>query len=130
LIIARLCLCQSQSQSHFWVSSTISLNCWILGDDLKELLLIPVSRDEPFVYVKYAIEKENPESLKNVGRRRIVLHKVSIVRGDAFEDKVSEIIANTDPFRFLTLISDAFPPVVDKQYVYLIVSSLPPDDPG
>ena len=100
---------------------TISLNCWILGDDPNELFLVTVPSSEPVVYLKRAIKQADRESLKNVNEKDLVFYKASIFTDDTFMDKVTKITANVDPIHPLTRISDVFTPVLEKQCVYLIV---------
>jgi len=103
------------------MSSTISLNCWILGDDPNELFVVTVPSSEPVVYLKRAIKQAYRKALKNVDEKNLMFYKTSIFIDDTFMDKVAEITANADPIHPLTRISDVFPPVLDKQCVHLIV---------
>lgn len=103
------------------MSPTISLNCWILGDDPNELFVVTVPGSDPVVYLKRAIKQADRKALKNVNERNLMFYTASIFTDDTFNDKVAEITANTAPIHPLTRISDVFPPALNKQCVHLIV---------
>ncbi|RIA82096.1 hypothetical protein C1645_835892 [Glomus cerebriforme] len=58
------------------MSNIIKLNCLISGDDLNDIVTLPISMDEQVDSLRYTIKERWSNRLKNIDHGKLILYKV------------------------------------------------------
>ena len=99
----------------------LSLNCFVLGDDLKKLFTLKIPKTENVSILKKLIKEEKASRLEHVDASDLQLWNVSIpVNGDA--DERLKSINNLEPLDALLRLSDVFPHV-EENHLHVVVQS-------
>ena len=99
----------------------LSLNCFVLGDDLKRVFIVEVEKTKKVGILKTLIKKENSSSFRNVDSKNIDLWNVSIPKDDDADERLKSIY-NLEPLDALLRLSDVFPHV-EEYHLHVIVQS-------
>ena len=73
------------------MTTTIKLNCWIIGDDPGRIFSVRIERTESVDALKKAIKEETKPALDNVPAHNLVLWNVSIPSDDDLEEKLEKL---------------------------------------
>jgi hypothetical protein len=99
----------------------LSLNCFVLGDDLKKVFTVKIEKTENVSILKKLIKEEKAPHLDHVAASDLQLWNVSIpVNGDA--DERLKSINNLEPLGALLRLSDVFPPV-EESHLHVLVQA-------
>ena len=102
----------------------LSLNCFVLGDDLKKVFTVKIPKTENVSILKDLIKEKNSSSFCNVDLKNIDLWNVSIPMDDEADERLKNI-DNLEPLKPLLSLSQVFPHV-EENHLHVVVR--PPID--
>ena len=102
----------------------LSLNCFVLGDDLKKVFTVEVQKDKNVSILKKLIKEEKACRLEHIDASDLDLWNVSILFNDDAGERL-ENIDNLEPLKPLLSLSQAFPHV-EENHLHVVVR--PPID--
>lgn len=94
----------------------LSLNCFVLGDDLKKAFTVKIPKTENVSILKDLIKEKKAPHLDHVAASDLDLFQVSLPRGG----DVDAILQNTQPLDSLLPLSRGFPSV-EENYLHVVV---------
>ena len=78
------------------LTMSLSVNCYILGDDPDQLFTVKIEKTENVSVLKKLIKEEKPSCLKDIDASDLDLWEVSVpFDDDKFEEKVKALDLNT-----------------------------------
>jgi hypothetical protein len=98
----------------------LSLNCFVLGDDLKKMFVVEIEKTKSVSILKDLIKGKNSSSFGNVDSKNIDLWNVSIPVEDVNERLKN--INNLEPLNSLLKLSHVFPHV-EENHLHIVVRS-------
>ena len=98
----------------------LSLNCFVLGDDLKKIFTVKILKTENVSILKKLIKEENSSSFGNVDAKNMLLWNVSIPIGDDVNESLKK--PNLEPLDALLLLSQAFPSV-EASHLHVVIEA-------
>jgi hypothetical protein len=101
----------------------LSLNCLVLGDDLKKVFTLKIPKTENVSILKDLIKEKNSSLFGNVDSKNIDLWSVSIPTDDNPDDeRLKKYINNLEPLKPLLPLSYMFP-CVEKSHLHILVQA-------
>ena len=101
----------------------LSLNCLVLGDDLKKVFTVKIDKTENVSILKKLIKEEKASRLKHVDASDLELWSVSIPTDDnADVERLKKHINNLEPLKPLLPLSVMFP-CVEKSHLHILVQA-------
>jgi hypothetical protein len=101
----------------------LSLNCLVLGDDLKKVFTLKIPKTENVSILKDLIKEKNSSLFGNVDSKNIDLWSVSIPTDDNPDDeRLKKYINNLEPLKPLLSLSYMFP-CVEKSHLHILVQA-------
>ncbi|KAF8909283.1 hypothetical protein CPB84DRAFT_1673505 [Gymnopilus junonius] len=98
-----------------------SLNCLVLGDDLKDAFTVKIDKNDNVSTLKCTIKEEKTVMLRNIEASQLCLFAVSIYADDDLGEKVQQATASREPLGPPLLpLSEVFPGV-EKGHLHVIV---------
>ena len=94
----------------------LSLNCFVLGDDLKKVFTVEIEKTKNVSILKDLIKEKKAPHLDHVAASDLDLFQVSLPRGG----DVDAILQNTQPLDSLLPLSRGFPSV-EENYLHVVV---------
>ena len=98
-----------------------SLNCFILGDDLKKVFTVEVEKTKNVSILKDLIKEKKASRLEHVDASDLDLWNVSIPMDDNAGERL-ENIDDREPLKPLLSLSEVFPHV-DENHLHVVVRS-------
>jgi hypothetical protein len=102
-------------------TQVLSLNCFVLGDDLNKVFTVKIPKTKNVSILKDRIKEKNSNSFGNVDSKNIDLWNVSIPIDDDTEEKLKNI-NNLEPLKPLLPLSRVFPRVEENHLHILILN--------
>jgi hypothetical protein len=102
-------------------TKSLSLNCFVLGDDLKKVFTLKIPKSENVSILKDLIKVKNSSSFSNVDSKNIDLWDVSIPMNDDAGERL-ENIDKSEPLKPLLSLSQVFPHV-EENHLHVVVRS-------
>jgi hypothetical protein len=99
----------------------LSLNCFVLGDDLKKMFTIEIEETKNVSILKKLIKEEKAPHLDHVAASDLDLWSVSIPMNDDACERL-ENIDNLEPLKPLLSLSQVFPHV-EENHLHVVVRS-------
>ena len=99
----------------------LSLNCFVLGDDLKKVFTVEIEETKYVSILKDRIKDKKAPHLNHVAASDLDLWDVSIPIGDNTNEKL-ENIDSFEPLKPLLSLSQVFPHV-EKNHLHVVVRS-------
>jgi hypothetical protein len=96
----------------------LSLNCFVLGDDLKKVFTVEVEKTKNVSILKKVIKEENAPRLDHVVAMDLDLFRVSLPR----DGDLDATLQSTQPLDSLLPLSDVFPHVEEDHLHILILA--------
>ena len=101
----------------------LSLNCFVLGDDLKKVFTLKIPKTENVSILKDLIKEKNSSSLSNVDSKNIDIWNVSIPMDDDADERLKNI-NYLEPLKPLLRLSHVFPRV-EENHLHILVQAPP-----
>jgi hypothetical protein len=107
------------------MAAIIQLNCWVLGDDVRQVFPIKIANTESVGTLKEAVKDKKRPALDHVTADSLTLWKVSIPK-----DRLQQSLANLDltdatPLSSMDDLDDVFSDEPHRKHLHIVVK--PPD---
>ena len=99
----------------------LSLNCFVLGDDLKKVFTVKIPKTENVSILKKLIKEEKAPHLNHVAASDLELWNVSIPMDDDTEERLKNI-NNLEPLKSLLPLSHVFPRV-EESHLHILIQA-------
>ena len=100
----------------------LSLNCFVLGDDLKKVFTVKILKTENVSILKDQIKEKKASLLNHVDASDLDIWTVSIPMNDDACKSLEIIIDNLEPLKPLLSLSHVFPHV-EENHLHVVVRS-------
>jgi len=109
------------------MSSTLSLFCYVLGDDSNNIFPVDIEPSKTVGHLKATIKEENSQAFKDVDAKTLRLWKVSIAVDSSFKERIeTSIFVDEESLKPIEELSDIFPELPSRKQVHIVVK--PPFD--
>ena len=98
----------------------LSLNCFVLGDDLKKVFTVEVEKTKNVSILKDQIKEKKASLLNHVDASDLNLWNISLAKDDVTNEKLKSTIDNLEPLDALLRLSDVFP-CVEESHLRILV---------
>ena len=106
-------------------SDTVSLNCWIVGDDAEEIFEIShISPTATVGFLRELIKEKNPNSLRNVDARKLRIWTVDL---GIIAAHLKYYRPRHDALLPVTILKDVIPTPLRRNRLHIIIEVPPPD---
>jgi Crinkler effector protein N-terminal domain len=105
------------------MSATLTLLCYILGDDPHKIFSIDIAPTRSVSHLQKAIKEEKNITLKNVKPDALYLWKTSITVESNFKEDIANLktqLSKDDSLSPVKLLSTVFPAIIDE-HVHVII---------
>jgi hypothetical protein len=102
-------------------AKSLSLNCFVLGDDLKKVFTVEVQTDKNVSILKRLIRVEKASRFDHVDASDLDLWDVSIPMNDDAGESI-RVVDNSEPLKPLLSLSQVFPHV-EENHLHVVVRS-------
>ncbi|KAK2460127.1 hypothetical protein APHAL10511_007806 [Amanita phalloides] len=96
----------------------LSLNCFVLGDDLNELFTVKIGKDKNVSILRDLIKEEKKPVFDHVAASKLDLFQVSVPVDDNFDERLKN--THLEPLKFFTPLSQLFPHV-RGDHIHIVV---------
>jgi hypothetical protein len=108
------------------MAATLRLNCWVLGDDTRQVFEVKIANTESISSLKDAIKDKNSESFHNIDARSLTLWKVSIPVNPQLRHTLSNLYLTDDTsLSSVDDLDDVFSDEPHRKHLHIVVK--PPD---
>ena len=91
------------------MSTTISINCWIISEDSGHIFLVELQATKTVGALKRALKEENKQALQHIDANNLVLWKVSLPADEDLDEKLEKLnLDDKHPLRPLMKLSSLF----------------------
>ena len=108
------------------MSSTLNLNCLVLGDDASRTFPIKIAKSDTVGDLRKLIKEENTPAFDHVPTNTLVLWKVSILVNRSLTENLSNrTFSNESPLLPVDELSEVFSDSPAQRHLHIVVSALP-----
>ena len=108
------------------MSSTLNLNCLVLGDDASRTFPIKIAKSDTVGGLRKLIKEENTPAFDHVPTNTLVLWKVSILVNRSLTENLSNrTFSDESPLLPMDELSEVFSDSPARRHLHIIVSALP-----
>src|SRR5580693_7268569 len=116
----------TRSTNNHYMSNTLVLNCWLLGDDPTHIFPVKIERTELVGTLKKTIKDEKKHAFEHVDADTLVLWRVSIPVGGSFKQNLSKLdFVDEQSLSAVDELSEVFAESPAPKHVHVIVRSFP-----
>jgi hypothetical protein len=108
-------------------STTVELNCLVLGDDSRHVFPVKIATTESVGALKKAIKNEKKNVFQHVDADALVLWKVSILDDDGLQRRIEDLnlVEEQSLRRPAARLSKIFSDPVEDEHVHILVRPPP-----
>ncbi|KAF8321998.1 uncharacterized protein EI90DRAFT_2937713 [Cantharellus anzutake] len=104
------------------MSDKFDLNCWILGDDARQVFPVEISNTKSVGSLMEAIKAKKKLAIGHIDADALTLWKVSISIDSSFKENVEEVeLEDEEALPFMEKLSCIFPDQPDDEALHIVV---------
>ena len=108
------------------MSSTLNLNCLVLGDDASRTFPIKIAKSDTVGDLRDAIKEKNSHTFQHVDAHALVLWKVSILVNRSLTQNLSNrTFGDESPLLPVDELSEVFSDSPARRHLHIVVSAPP-----
>ncbi|KAF8340938.1 hypothetical protein F5887DRAFT_888386 [Amanita rubescens] len=104
------------------LSRKLTLNCWIVGEEMRQIFSVTINDNQYISDLQRAIKKEKSLALENIDASDLVSWEVSIPKSQFSEEKIREGMKG-DPLDSTTTLSSIYCTPPQRDHVHIIAWS-------